>query len=297
MLHTLYAFFVPRTNDAAAWSDAPNPSQSARRPTLRLWFMLAFTAILTACGSVPKDGFVIDDSLTAQGKNSRVRHIVLHYTVSDTPRSIKILTEQNVSSHYLITDEHPPTVYQLVDENERAWHAGVSQWYEHTDLNTSSVGIEIVNPGHLDDGRWVPFSAEQIEIVKKLVRDIAERHRVTPANIVGHSDVAPTRKMDPGPLFPWKELADEGLGRWYNEQLAARYTAEFQRDALPTVGTVQEWLKHIGYAVPQHGQFDEDTKKVVRAFQMHYRPSRHDGMIDAETVGILKALVSPETKN
>lgn len=262
--------------------------------TMRWWALLMLSVFLAACSSVPKSGLDIDTSLTAQGKNSRVRHIVLHYTVADTPRSIKILTQQNVSSHYLITDEHPPKVYQLVDETERAWHAGVSQWYEHTDLNTSSVGIEIVNPGRLDDGRWVPYTPEQIDIVKKLVRDIAERHRVTPANIVGHSDIAPTRKIDPGPLFPWKELADEGLGRWYDESLAARYTAEFQRDALPTISTVQDWLERIGYAVPQHGQLDEETQKVISAFQMHYRPSRYDGMIDAETAGILKALVAPQ---
>lgn len=263
--------------------------------TILRWLLLALlSGMLAACGSLPSGGLEIDQSFTAQGKNSRVRHIVLHYTVADTPNSLHILTQQNVSSHYLVTDEQPPKVYQLVDENERAWHAGVSQWYDHTDLNTSSIGIEIVNPGRLDDGQWVPYAPEQIEIVKTLVRDIATRHRVTPANIVGHSDIAPTRKIDPGPLFPWKELADEGLGRWFDESLAARYSREFQWTGLPSVRTIQNWLRHIGYAVPQHGQLDEETEKVIVAFQMHYRPSRHDGIIDAETAGILKALVFPQ---
>src|SRR5690625_485624 len=210
-----------------------------------LWRPIALILLLltlAACSTTPVEQFPIDQSLSAEGKNSRVRHIVLHYTVSDTPRSIKILTEQNVSSHYLITDEEPPTIYQLVDESERAWHAGVSQWYEHTDLNTSSIGIEIVNAGPLDDGSWAPYSREQIELVKQLVRDIAERHRVTPSNIVGHSDIAPQRKIDPGPHFPWRELAQEGLGRWYDEALAQHYAQEFQQRGLPSVLTIQDWL-------------------------------------------------------
>jgi len=262
----------------------------------RLFWLLILPLVLAACGSVPTTApsLQIDHSLTAQGKNSRVRHIVLHYTVADTPRSIKILTEQNVSSHYLITDEQLPTIYQLVDESERAWHAGVSQWYEHTDLNTSSIGIEIVNAGPLDDGSWAPYSREQIELVKQLVRDIAERHRVTPSNIVGHSDIAPQRKIDPGPHFPWRELAQEGLGRWYDEALAQHYAQEFQQRGLPSVLTIQDWLQRAGYASPQSGRVDEETKNVLAAFQMHYRPGRYDGQIDAQTAGILKALLYPK---
>lgn len=269
---------------------------------LTLSFVVSYRRIVTllmllfisACSTLPTGELSIDTSLNAQGKNSRVRHIVLHYTVADTPRSIKILTEKDVSSHYLITDEEPPTVYQLVDESERAWHAGVSQWYDHTDLNTSSIGIEIVNEGHREDGSWPAYSRAQIEVLKLLLHDLVERHRVTPANIVGHSDVAPQRKIDPGPQFPWRELAQEGLGRWYDESLAQRYAVQFEREGLPTTRTVQQWLQHIGYPIPTHGQLDEDTKKVVRAFQMHYRPARHDGLVDVETAGILKAIVSPQ---
>lgn len=264
------------------------PGTYFRLLTLLLFFLIS------ACSTLPTDTLRIDTSLTAQGKNSRVRHIVLHYTVADTPRSIKILTEKEVSSHYLITDEPTPTIYRLVDESDRAWHAGVSQWYDHVDINTSSIGIEIVNEGRREDGSWPPYSRAQIEAVKKLLHDLVARHRVTPANIVGHSDVAPQRKIDPGPHFPWKELADEGLGRWYDEPLAQHYALEFQRKGLPTTYHLQQWLQHIGYATPTHGQFDEETKNVVRAFQMHYRPARHDGEIDAETAGILKAIVSPQ---
>lgn len=269
---------------------------------LTLFFTCSYRRLLTllmllfvsACSTLPTDKLRIDTSLSAQGKNSRVRHIVLHYTVADTPRSIKILTEKDVSSHYLITDETPPTVYQLVDESERAWHAGVSQWYDHTDLNTSSIGIEIVNEGRREDGSWPAYNPAQIEVLKLLLHDLVARHRVTPANIVGHSDVAPQRKIDPGPQFPWRELAQEGLGRWYDEPLAQHYTMQFEREGLPSTRTIQQWLKHIGYPTPTHGQPDEETKNVVRAFQMHYRPARHDGLVDAETAGILKAIVSPQ---
>src|SRR5690625_5133278 len=198
----------------------------------RLFWLLILPLVLAACGSVPTTApsLQIDHSLTAQGKNSRVRHIVLHYTVADTPRSIKILTEKHVSSHYLITDETPPTVYQLVDESERAWHAGVSQWYDHTDLNTSSIGIEIVNEGRREDGSWPAYNPAQIEVLKLLLHYLVAPHRVTPANIVGHSDVAPQRKIDPGPQFPWRELAQEGLGRWYDEPLAQHYTMPFRSE-------------------------------------------------------------------
>lgn len=264
-----------------------------KKPLWRPIALILLLLALAACSTTPVEQFPIDQSLSAEGKNSRVRHIVLHYTVSDTPRSIKILTEQNVSSHYLITDEEPPTIYQLVDETERAWHAGESQWFDHVDLNTSSIGIEIVNSGRTDDGQWPDYQPAQIAALKQLLHDIVERHRVTPANIVGHSDVAPQRKIDPGPRFPWRELAQDGLGRWYDEALAQRYQQEFQ-NRLPSVATIQSWLKQAGYAVPQHGRLDEETQKVIRAFQMHYRPDIHDGKVDAQTAGILKALISPE---
>lgn len=259
------------------------------------YLSIVFFAFITACSTMPTDSLRINTSHSAQGKNSRVRHIVLHYTVADTPKSLKILTEKNVSSHYLITDESPPTVYQLVDESERAWHAGVSQWFDHTDLNTSSIGIEIVNAGRQNDGRWDSFSQEQIEVLLLLLEDIIQRHPVAPANIVGHSDIAPQRKLDPGPKFPWKTLAEHGYGRWYDERLASAYTARFTQKELPSVASIQNWLQQAGYTVPQHGKLDDETKNVIAAFQMHYRPARYDGEIDAQTAGILKALISPKS--
>lgn len=258
---------------------------------LPLFLSLMLCAFLAACSSAPKiAGYSVHEK-EAQGQNSRVRHIVLHYTAVDTPTSLEILTEKNVSSHYLITDEQPPKLYQLVPETRRAWHAGLSDWYNHTDLNTSSIGIEIVNAGRKEDGSWAPYSSEQVAMVQALVQDLVERHQITPVNLVGHSDIAPQRKIDPGPLFPWAQLAADGLGRWYNEAEAQRYQIEMMQYGLPDYGQIQQLLKKAGYAVPLHGQWDEASKNVLAAFQMHYRPARYDGLPDAESIAILKALL------
>ncbi|HLR14057.1 MAG TPA: N-acetylmuramoyl-L-alanine amidase [Burkholderiaceae bacterium] len=245
--------------------------------------------VLAACSTTERRALPIDTSVEARSHNSRVGIVVLHYTAADNPTSLKILSEKNVSSHYLITDDSPPHLYQLVDENRRAWHAGVGEWYGRTDVNTGSIGIEIVNAGKQDEA-FVPYTSEQIELVKKLVADIVERHDIKPHNIVGHSDVAPQRKLDPGPLFPWEELARAGLGRWFSKAKAREHEEDFRRNGLPEPLWIQEQLKRAGYEVPLSGELDGPTRNVIAAFQMHYRPARHDGQPDAETLGILKAL-------
>lgn len=261
--------------------------------SFRLFSSLLLCGLLAACSTSPKiGGHRIDTSLQAAGQNSRVRHLVLHYTSADTPTSIKVLTQKNVSSHYLITDEHPPKLYRFVDESQRAWHAGVSQWHDHVDLNTSSIGIEIVNAGRLPDHSWAPYQSAQIELLTALLQELVERHRISPANIVGHSDVAPQRKIDPGPLFPWEQLARAGLGRWYNQEQALRHQAQFEQFGLaPPYAEIQQMLKQAGYEVPLHGQWDKASQNVLAAFQMRYRPSLYDGQPDAQTLGILKALL------
>lgn len=252
---------------------------------------LFLCSFLVACSTPTKiAGYRVDTSTNSIGQNSRVRHIVLHYTVSDTPSSINILTKKNVSSHYLITDDQPPKLYQFVPEDRRAWHAGVSQWHDNTDLNTSSIGIEIVNAGRQEDGSWAEYHPAQIEMLKALLHDVVERHRVTPGNIVGHSDIAPQRKIDPGPLFPWTQLANDGLGRWYNETAAQSHQLELEQNGLPDDVEIQLLLKKAGYAVPLHGQWDKASQNVMSVFQMHYRPSQHDGQPDAQSIAILKAL-------
>jgi N-acetylmuramoyl-L-alanine amidase len=259
-----------------------------QRSLARGFFILALMALLTACGTGGQGRLKIDRSVQAKSQNSRIEFIVLHYTSTGNEASLKTLSEDNVSSHYFITDEARPRLYQLVDEDRRAWHAGLSQWYGRTHLNSSSIGIEIVNSGLSSNG-WAAYNPAQIRILITLVNDIARRHGIKAVNIVGHSDIAPQRKIDPGPLFPWRVLAAAGIGRWYDESMAERYQVEFAQ-SLPDIAWIQEALSLAGYAVPQSGVLDLATVNVIAAFQMHYRPSLHDGLPDPETLAILKAL-------
>lgn len=254
-----------------------------------LFRAVAVAAMLAGCAGPDGNGLKIDRSIQAVSQSSRVGYVVIHYTAANTPRSIEILSRRNVSSHYLITDETPPRIYQLVDETRKAWHAGVSEWYGRSDLNAASIGIEIVNEGP-DGDRWQPYSDAQIDTLIALLKDIVTRHQILARNIVGHSDIAPQRKQDPGPAFPWKRLADAGIGRWYDEGQAAKLTARYLEEGLPTIREIQQSLRKAGYPAPLTGALDKETRQVIRAFQMHYRPARHDGEPDAETVAILEAL-------
>lgn len=247
--------------------------------------------LLAACSSTPYiAGYPINNSLAAQGQNSRIRHLVLHYTSVNTPVSIHVLTQKNVSSHYLITDEQPPQLYQFVDESKRAWHAGLSRWYDYPDLNTSSIGIEIVNLGRSEDGTWQTYTPAQIELLSALLNDLSTRHQISPKNIVAHSDIAPQRKIDPGPLFPWSQLAAAGIGRWYDQNTAQHYQAFYEQEGLPSYAQIQQQLLSAGYDIQITGQWDKASQNVLAAFQMHYRPSNYAGQPDAETIAILYAL-------
>jgi N-acetylmuramoyl-L-alanine amidase len=241
--------------------------------------------LLAACAGGPP----IDTSYRSASQDSRVQFLVLHFTSGDFPESLKILTQGRVSSHYLVTAP-PVTIHRLVDEGRRAHHAGLSSWRGHTFLNASSIGIEIVNAGfqaHTQD--WQDYPEEQVAAVIELVKDIARRHEIRPQHIVGHSDIAPQRKLDPGPRFPWKRLADAGLIPWPDAAAVAARRAEFEQ-ALPGVAWFQQRLARHGFAVPDHGELDEATRNVLRAFQMKYRPARHDGEPDAETAALLEVL-------
>ncbi|MDM8348896.1 N-acetylmuramoyl-L-alanine amidase [Pseudomonas sp. sp1636] len=254
---------------------------------MRILGLALSIALLAGCASGPR----IDSRYAANGQNSRVQYIVLHYTSTDLPRSLRLLTEEDVSSHYLIGDA-PATIFRLVDENRRAWHAGDSQWQGRTWLNGTSIGIELVNRGYSDgpDGRhWQPYAPAQIEALVELLKDIVQRHQLAPGSILAHSDVAPQRKVDPGPLFPWKRLADAGLLPWPDAQAVAQQQALFSQ-SLPTVAWFQQQLQRQGYLVPAHGELDQATRNVLAAFQMKYRQARYDGEPDAETAALLLVL-------
>jgi N-acetylmuramoyl-L-alanine amidase len=259
---------------------------------MKVFCLSVLMLLLAGCSS----GLRIDDSYTSSGQNSRVQYIVMHYTSTDLQRSLQLLTQGEVSSHYLIGDK-PATIYRLVDENRRAWHAGVSQWQGRTWLNGTTIGIEMVNQGFKDTpaGRvWQPFTDEQIDALIPLLKDIMQRHNLPPGSIIGHSDIAPQRKVDPGPMFPWKRLADAGLMPWPNAAQVARQQAFFNA-SLPSVQWFQEQLQHNGYEISLTGELDEATRNVIAAFQMKYRPARYDGQPDAETAALLIVVNSQRT--
>jgi len=279
--HTMHPRLRPTRCPAPPW----------RHRAARWAGALAAAALLAGCA-----GPRIDTRYSAQGQDSRVQFLILHYTNENLADSLRILTRQPVSAHYLLSDETPPVVYRLVDEGRRAWHAGDSAWQGHALLNASSIGIEIVNPGPQTgaDGRRVfaPYPPAQIDALIALVRDIVQRHQIPPGRILGHSDIAPQRKTDPGPTFPWRRLADAGLVPWPDAARVAALQPALAA-ALPDVAWFQQALARVGYRVPGTGVLDDATRRVVAAFQMKYRPAAYDGTPDAETAALLQVLTEP----
>ncbi|MGE4061870.1 MAG: N-acetylmuramoyl-L-alanine amidase [Rhodospirillaceae bacterium] len=217
-----------------------------------------------------------------------VRYTVLHYTGMRTAdQALARLTDPaaKVSAHYLI-DENG-VIYQMVAEHQRAWHAGVSYWRGERDLNGASIGIELANPGH--DWGYVPFPAQQLAALKELLVGIRARHRVAAEGLLAHSDIAPSRKLDPGELFPWRELARDGFGLWPEEAEPVAghpdLTGAFRR------------LSEIGYAVPTTQEQGSDVLNaesaatdVIKAFQRRYMPAHVDGHLDNLTAARIAAL-------
>jgi N-acetylmuramoyl-L-alanine amidase len=204
---------------------------------------------------------------------ARVDMLVLHYTgMADGRAALARLGDPaaRVSAHYMIDEDG--TVYAMVPEERRAWHAGISCWAGARDINALSIGIELVNPGH--EFGYRPFAEAQVAALIGLSRAILERHSIPPWRILGHSDVAPARKDDPGELFPWQRLAGEGIGFW----------PEAARD--PGADAVPALLARYGYDP------DAPQEKVVTAFQRHFRPARVDGIADAETRAMLAGLIA-----
>jgi N-acetylmuramoyl-L-alanine amidase len=265
---------------------------------LLLVIVSALAALLGGCATTTPGGVPIDTRYTSQNQDSRVQFLVIHTSEADLATSLKLLAEPRyeVSAHYLVSDDEKPVIYRLVPEDRRAWHAGPSSWRGHSMLNAASIGIEIVHPGFRlrPDGTrvYLPFPQAQIDALIPLVKDIVMRHGIQPERIVGHSDVAPRRKQDPGPAFPWKRLADEGLIAWPEAQRVAQQRAWFENN-LPDIRWFQDMLGKQGYDVPRLGVLDDATRDAIAAFQMRYRPSSFDGTPDAETAAILHVLATP----
>jgi N-acetylmuramoyl-L-alanine amidase len=218
--------------------------------------------------------------------------IILHYTgMADGPSALARLTDPaaRVSAHYLI--EEDGRIFALVAEDRRAWHAGRGVWRGDADINARSIGVEIVNPGH--DWGYRPFPDVQIAAVIDLVSDIRARWRVPDALILGHSDIAPDRKTDPGELFPWPALAAAGHGLWAApDPVAAPGAPLALGDEGAEVAALRSDLARLGYGAAPAGAFDAPLAAIVRAFQRHWRPGLVDGRADGETRARLAAILA-----
>jgi len=272
-------------------------------------FIPVLASLLAACSTVP----MIDSPSTNQ--DNRIHVLVLHFTSEDFAESMRLLATPvrfRVSVHYVVPEPGDETyphekllVHRLVRESQRARHAGISYWAGRQSLNDSSIGIEIVNKSgcvsvdpeiteplpEQQDCTFLDYPEEQIELVIALCKDILARNPdIDPVDVIGHGDVASNRRVDPGPQFPWKRLYDNGIGAWYDDETAAEYRAQLETHP-PDFAFLQKALNTYGYDLDPSGVNDARSRFAVRAFQMHFRPAKHNGEFDIETAAILFALL------
>jgi len=219
--------------------------------------------------------------------------LLLHYTgMRSAGAALERLSDPaaRVSCHYLLDEDG--TCYRLVAEERRAWHAGESFWADARDVNSRSIGIELVNPGH--EFGYRDFPEAQIAALEVLAKDILARHPIPRTRVLGHSDVAPLRKQDPGERFPWARLARRGIGIWPEAGFRVSPQAEMLTSGTsgPAVVQLQLALAGYGYGVEGSGLYDPLTEAVVAAFQRHFRPSLVDGKADAESQSLLYHLLA-----
>ena len=233
----------------------------------------------------------------------RIDILLLHYTgMASAEAALARLSDpaSKVSSHYLIDEDG--SCYRLVPEEKRAQHAGVSSWAGESDVNSRSIGIELVNPGH--ELGYRDFTQAQIAVLIALARDILARHPIPPARVLGHSDVAPLRKQDPGERFPWQRLARHGIGLWPEAAPpGAAPPGAAPPGAAPSatlargmegaaVAGLQRALAAFGYGIEPTGRYEAATEAVVIAFQRHFRPRLLDGSADDECQRLLARLLA-----
>ncbi|ESX89837.1 N-acetylmuramoyl-L-alanine amidase [Mesorhizobium sp. M0659] len=217
--------------------------------------------------------------------------IVLHYTGMATGAAAEAWLcdpASEVSSHYLVHEDG--RIIQMVRESDRAWHAGASSWFGRRDINSCSVGIEIVNPGH--SLGYSAFPKRQVEAVIGLCLGVIERHSITAQRVLAHSDIAPGRKIDPGEKFPWKALFAAGVGHLVPAAPVRRGAVLKAGDTGAEVEALQSMLALYGYGVEISGVFDRQTEIVVEAFQRHFRPRLVDGVADGSTSSTLQSLLT-----
>jgi N-acetylmuramoyl-L-alanine amidase len=223
-----------------------------------------------------------DERTNPDGSAQSVDILMMHYTGMQTGGAAlerMCDSEAKVSAHYMV--EEDGRIFQLVDEEKRAWHAGVASWRGNTNINARSIGIEIVNLGH--EWGYHEFSEAQIKAVISLSKEILNRHDIPARNVIGHSDVAPMRKQDPGELFPWQRLAAEGIGLCPAGVQDGEIAVSLGSEPL-------KQLHHYGYGISEQSS-KEEAIAIMTAFQRHFRPSQVNGQWDAECENVLDALL------
>jgi serine-type D-Ala-D-Ala carboxypeptidase len=282
-----------------------------RNSSGKILCLLAAIISLLACSNLPLT------YMPSKNYSERIKFLVMHYTAIDYQKSVKALVDEGgLSAHYLIPERQDPSykndqleVIQLVPESSRAWHAGDSFWQGREDLNDQSIGIEIVNVPEcmrdLADPKtevarendttrlcvFPDYDPKQIELLIALSKDILARNPdIEPTAIVGHSDIAPTRKNDPGPRFPWFQLYRAGIGAWYDNDTLQKYWQTFN-DSPISVGLLQSALRAYGYGIVETGLADQTTYDTLSAFQMHFTPWSVTGRLDSKTAATLFALI------
>lgn len=218
-----------------------------------------------------------------------VSMLVLHYTGMESGAAALDRMRDpaaEVSAHYMVEDDG--RIFRLVADADRAWHAGVAEWNGITDVNSASIGIEIVNGGH--DFGLPDFPNGQINALIPLVKQMLSTHEIAPQNIVGHSDIAPDRKEDPGEKFPWAGLAAAGIGIWPGVGNGDRRVLFEAGDRDRGITLLQRGLAGLGYGIALDGVMTDRTVSVVRAFQRRFRPDHVDGVVDMETLDLVSRL-------
>ncbi|MFY8326597.1 penicillin binding protein PBP4B [Pseudoalteromonas sp. ZZD1] len=277
------------------------------------WFkklgLLTTATLLVSCASTPYE------FTQSANYSHRVKFLVMHYTAIDYEKSMRVLVEEGgLSAHYLLPESNDASypedelkIIQLVDEHDRAWHAGRSFWQGRDDLNDQSIGIEIVNvptchyPEVAADVQmendasklciFPDYDAKQMELLIELSKGILARNPdIGPTQVVGHSDIAPSRKNDPGPRFPWYQLYKAGIGAWYESETVDKYWQQFSL-VKPSVELMQKALRGYGYDVKATNQLDPQTLDTLSAFQMHFLPWHVSGNADARSASVLFALM------
>ncbi len=249
---------------------------------------------MSDCSLFKADSYLVDEVRFAPNVDDRLGGpadmLLLHYTgMPSGEKALKWLCmeESKVSCHYFVFEDG--RIVQSVPEEKRAWHAGVSSWKGEEDNNSRSIGIEISNPGH--EHGYVPFPERQIEAVIALSKDICQRNKILPERVLAHSDVAPSRKQDPGELFPWKLLHEQGVGHFVAPEPLGDGRFFQKGESGEPVAALQSMLVLYGYGLDVSGFFDQETEDVVMAFQRHFRAVKVDGIADQSTIVTLHRLL------